>query len=161
MSDLEASSEDTVAATNRWWQRIPMLRVVVLTVAFLLIGEQFPFSYFPMYSSFDPRTEYYFVADQSGSPLACIEVFGTSTANVKKMYRTRLRELISHRGAKELEATLSEREIIGREMLVYLRELGVRSGREVPDDVIMLKRVVVERIHTGEIMKRETIVAQG
>ena len=138
-----------------------MLRVIMLTVAFLLIGEQFPFSYFPMYASFDPRTEYYFVADKSGSPLACVEVFGTSTANVKKMYRARLRELISKRGAKEAEATLIEREIIGRDMLVYLRGLGKRSGREVPDDEILLKRVVVERIESGEIMRRETIVAEG
>lgn len=138
-----------------------MWRVTMLTVAFLLIGEQFPFSYFPMYSSFDPRTEYYFVADESGNPLACVEVFGTSTANVKKMYRTRLRELISKRGAKEADATLIEREVIGREMLVYLRGLGERSGREMPDDTILLKRVVVERIDSGEIKRSESTVAEG
>jgi len=44
--------------------------MIVPTVALLLIGEQFPFSYFPMYSSFDPQTEYYYVEDKSGSPLA-------------------------------------------------------------------------------------------
>lgn len=161
MSDSQASPETHETAKHRWWQRIPMLRVLVLTVAFLLIGEQFPFSYFPMYASFDPRTEYYFVADKSGNPLACVEVFGTSTANVKKMYRARLRALLSPRGAKETEATLIEREIIGREMLIYLRHLGKRSGRAVPEDKILLKRVVVERTDKGEIMKRETIVAQG
>ncbi len=161
MSDPETSPEESVNSSSRWWHRIPMWRVTMLTVAFLLIGEQFPFSYFPMYSSFDPRTEYYFVADESGNPLACVEVFGTSTANVKKMYRTRLRELISKRGAKEADATLIEREVIGREMLVYLRGLGERSGREMPDDTILLKRVVVERIDSGEIKRSESTVAEG
>jgi len=69
MSDPEASPEIAVAARNRWWQRIPMLRVMVLTVAFLLIGEQFPFSYFPMYSSLDRQFKYYSVADKSGDSL--------------------------------------------------------------------------------------------
>ena len=160
MSEVEAISNETTGA-NRWWQRVPMLRVVILTVALLLIGEEFPFSYFPMYSSFDPQTDYYFVADEGGNPLACVEVFGTSTANVKKMYRARLRALLERRDAQEAEASLLERELIGREMLVYLRGLGGRSGRTVPTDAILLKRVVVERTEEGKIKRTETIVAEG
>jgi len=160
MSEAEATSGESTVA-RRWWHRIPLLRVVILTIALLLIGEEFPFSYFPMYSSFDPQTDYYYVADAGGSPLACVAIFGTSTANVKKMYRARLRALLERRGAREADATLLEREKIGREMLVYLRGLGARSGRDVPKEAILLKRVVVERTPGNEIKHTETIIAQG
>lgn len=157
------SSPDIISkpSTVRWWQRIPMLRVLLLTVALLLIGEQFPFSYFPMYSSFDPKADYYFVTDSEGEPLACVAVFGTSTAGVKKMYRARLRGLVAKRGAKEDDATLIERERIGRDMLVYLRGLGARSGRAVPVEEVLLKRVQVRRTEEGEILRYETTVAKG
>ena len=49
--------------------------MAALVVALLVIGEQFPFSYFPMYSSFDPRADYYYVADSAGQPLACVQAF--------------------------------------------------------------------------------------
>jgi hypothetical protein len=69
--------------------------VAVVVIALLVIGEQFPFSYFPMYSSFDPVADYYYVANGlTGDAFGqCVPVFGTSTANVKKMYRARLRAL--------------------------------------------------------------------
>lgn len=147
-------------ASRRWWQRIPMIRVIVLTIAMLLMGEQFPFSYFPMYSSFDPQTDYYFVTSEEGKPLACVETFGTSTANVKKMYRSRLRELVAAHGVGETDATPQERERVGEEMLVYLRGLGLRLGKSVPNDPVLLKRVVLKRSNGGEISQHETVVAQ-
>lgn len=160
MSDEATSPQTLLTASPRWWQRIPMFRVIVLTVAMLLIGEQFPFSYFPMYSSFDPQADYYFVTNEEGNPLACVEIFGTSTANVKKMYRSRLRELVATRGAGENDATSAERERVGREMLVYLRGLGSRLGKSVPSDPVLLKRVVLNRGEDGVITQSETVVAQ-
>lgn len=141
--------------------RLPLLRVVILVIALLLIGEQFPFSYFPMYSSFDPEADYYYVADQAGEPYACVEIFGTSTANVKKMYRARLRELTGRREATEFDATAEERQQVGETMLRYLRELGARTGRDVPGTVVVLKRVMLQRDATGQISREEINVAEG
>lgn len=139
----------------------PLLRVGILVVALLLIGEQFPFSYFPMYSSFDPEADYYYVANTDGQPYACVEIFGTSTANVKKMYRARLRELVGKRGAREADATEAERREVGEEMLEYLRALGARSGRTVPADNVVLKRVLVQRDNEGVITRQEIYIAEG
>ena len=141
--------------------RRPLWRAAVLVIALLLIGEQFPFSYFPMYSSFDPEADYYYVADPTGQPYACVEIFGTSTANVKKMYRARLRELVGRRGALENDATDAERRAVGAAMLDYLRALGARSGRQVPTDLVVLKRVILQRDDDGTITRRELNIAEG
>lgn len=133
----------------------------MLVIALLLIGEQFPFSYFPMYSSFDPEADYYYVADTAGEPYACVEIFGTSTANVKKMYRARLRELVGKRSARENDATDAERREVGIEMLDYLRALGARSGRNVPTDPVVLKRVLLQRDDEGAITRQELNIAEG
>ena len=141
--------------------RRPLWRVGVLVIVLLIVGEQFPFSYFPMYSSFDPEADYYYVADSSDQPYACVEIFGTSTANVKKMYRARLRELVGQRGALENDATDAERREVGTEMLEYLRALGARSGRQVPADAVVLKRVILQRDDNGAITRRELNIAEG
>ncbi|MCF7687219.1 MAG: hypothetical protein K9N01_02850 [Cephaloticoccus sp.] len=143
------------------WLQWPMLRVWALVVALLLIGERFPFSYFPMYSSFDSSTDYYFVTNEKSEPYACVEIFGTSTANVKKMYRARLRELVAARGVGEEGATELERHRVGGIMLEYLRELGAQTGKPVPLEPVLLKRVILERSDTGEITRREIVVAEG
>ncbi len=136
-----------------------MLRVIALVVGLLLIGEQFPFSYFPMYSSFDPVADYYYVTDVEGRPLACLPAFGTSTANVKKMFRARLRVLVAARGATETEATADERRRVGEEMINYLRQLGSAHGSAVPAGPVGLMRVVVTRSPENEIKQEETLVA--
>ena len=141
--------------------RRPLWRAAILVVALLLIGEQFPFSYFPMYSSFDPEADYYYVTDTEGRPYACVEIFGTSTANVKKMYRARLRESVGKRGAREADATEAERREAGEEMLGYLRALGARSGRAVPTDAVVLKRVLLQRDNDGVITRQEINIAEG
>lgn len=132
-----------------------------MVVALLLIGEQFPFSYFPMYSSFDPEADYYYVANVRGEPYACVEIFGTSTANVKKMYRARLRDLVAARDAREQDATSEERRVVGEEMLKYLRSLGETAGRQMPEGAVVLKRVLLERNADGEISRHELTVAEG
>lgn len=137
-----------------------MVRVALLTVGLLVVGEQFPFSYFPMYSSFDPMADYYYVARVDGTPLACVPTFGTSTANVKKMYRARLRALTAGRGATEFEATPAERSRVGEEMIEYLRELGRNAGIAVPVEPIRLLRVVITRSPTNEIVRAEEPIAE-
>jgi hypothetical protein len=150
----------TPNARGPWWHW-PLLRLIGMVVALLLIGEQFPFSYFPMYSSFDPTTDYYYVADEAGEPYACVPIFGTSTANVKKMYRARLRAMVARRNAVENEATPAERQLAGEATLVYLRGLGANAGAAVPAEAVVLIRVILERSETGEITKRELPVATG
>lgn len=154
MSHPAEPPSQVVPRTRSW------LRLGLMIGALLLIGEQFPFSYLPMYSSFDPRADYYYVTNAGGEPYACVARFGTSTANVKKMYRARLRALVGRRGAEEDDATPAERERVGEEMIAYLRKLGAEAGAAVPDGVVVLRRVVLTRDARDGVRREDTVVAK-
>lgn len=160
MGNAESQSSAVPVPKAPLWRRVPMGRVIVLVVGLLLIGEQFPFSYFPMYSSFDPVADYYYVTDKAGQPLACVAAFGTSTANVKKMFRARLRALTAKRGATEADATTDERRRVGVETIAYLRHLGEARGTAVPAGPVRLMRVVVTRSPGKDIEREEAMVAE-
>jgi hypothetical protein len=51
-----------------------------------LAGERFPFSNWPMYSSFSANSGYVYVTDASGAPLAHLATFGESSARLKKQF---------------------------------------------------------------------------
>ncbi len=142
-------------------QRLPFARLLAVVVLLLIAGEQFPLTRLPMYSTFDPVADYYYVADAAGQPLACAKVFGTSTANVKKMFRARLNALVAPRGADEAAATPAERRRAGEELLAYLRETGAQRGAAVPAGPVRLVRVEVRRAATADGFSRtEELLAE-
>ncbi len=143
------------------WKRLPFARLTAVVVLLLAMGEEFPFTRLPMYSTFDPRADYYYVADAAGTPLACEKVFGTSTANVKKMFRARLGALAALRGADEKTATPAERRLAGEVLLAELRATGARRGAAVPAEPVQLRRVEVRRAETaGGFARTEELLAQ-
>ena len=67
-------------------------------------GEFYPFSNFPMYSSFEPETYYVYVTDLSGQPVAIAPRFGRSPSDVKKIYDRKLAALKPReKGKRKLE----------------------------------------------------------
>jgi len=142
------------------WKRLPFGRLTALVVVLLLVGEQFPLTRLPMYSTFGPMADYYYVADPAGHPLACAAVFGTSTANVKKMYRARLDALVAPRGADETTATPAERRQAGDELLAYLRATGAARGAAVPAGPVRLMRVAVRLAPAGGFAQSEELLAE-
>ena len=142
------------------WKRLPFARLTALVVVLLLAGEQFPLTRLPMYATFGPMADYYYVADTSGHPLACAVVFGTSTANVKKMFRARLNALVAPRGADETTATPAERLQAGAELLAYLRTTGVADHAAVPAGPVRLMRVEVRLAPTGGFAQTEELLAE-
>jgi hypothetical protein len=143
------------------WKRLPFARLAAVVVLLFVAGEQFPLTRLPMYSSFAPMADYYYVADSAGRPLACVTVFGTSTANVKKLFRARLNALVAPRGADETTATPNERRRAGEELLAYLRDTGTRRGAAVPAGPVRLLRVEVRRGETaGAFAQTEELLAE-
>ncbi|MEI6862278.1 MAG: hypothetical protein WCL04_08505 [Verrucomicrobiota bacterium] len=144
-----------------FWKRLPFARLTAVVVLLLAAGEEFPFTRLPMYSTFDPVADYYYVADATGAPLACEKIFGTSTANVKKMFRARLNTFVAPRGADEKTATVDERRRAGESLLAELRATGARRGAAVPAEPVRLHRVEVRRGATtdGFVQTDETIAA--
>lgn len=65
-------------------------------------GEWYPFSNFPMYSTFEPTAYYVYVTDLEDKPLALVPTFGNWGSGVKKTYDKFLKEEV-RRLKKEAE----------------------------------------------------------
>ena len=110
--------------------QLPLIALVLLT-AWLIPrltrktekpGEWYPFSNFPMYSSFEDFTYYVFVTDLHDKPIALSAVFGASTSNVKKAYDRKLTNSKKASGSKlrRTDLPLEIRSVAAREVLTLL-----------------------------------------
>jgi hypothetical protein len=77
------------------WALVILMGAVIplLTARTAKPGEFYPFSNFPMYSSFEPDTYLVFITDLEDKPLPISTVFATSASDVKKTYDRKLGEL--------------------------------------------------------------------
>ncbi len=118
-----------------WLKRQPFLFhwALVVLMAFVIPlltrstekpGEFYPFSNFPMYSSFEPDTYYVFVTDLNDQPVAVGPAFGIAISNVKKAYDRKLGVLKQEAGGKGKRASLplEKRRIAADEVLRWLTE---------------------------------------
>jgi hypothetical protein len=146
--------------TARRAKKLLLPRLWVVVALLLAVGEEFPFSRFPMYASFDPVADYYYVAEVTGKPLPCLAVFGSSTAKLKKMYRSRLEALTAARGANEADATAAERRQAGEELIDWLRASAIERGRAPLPGPVRLIHIEVRGSSGGGFDKPEELVAE-
>ena len=97
--------------------RHPMWILAGFTAASLLLGERYPFSDFPMYSSNNPSTHYFYVVDQSGEPIPVSKVAMISTSKLKKIYRTNRDSLLESSGRKPSDLTETDHAGIAESVL--------------------------------------------
>jgi hypothetical protein len=64
---------------------------LVFTFLCLVLGENYPFSNFPMYSDFTPRSYYIYLADAEGRAVATTR-FGLTTPRLKKIFESHRRK---------------------------------------------------------------------
>ena len=97
-----------------------------LTRATAKPGEFYPFSNFPMYSRFLPRTYYVMVTDLTDAPVATVPLSGQVSSNIKKAYDRNLDELKKASVGKYKKADLpvEERQKAGAKVLTWLMELS-------------------------------------
>lgn len=97
-----------------------------LTRATAKPGEFYPFSNFPMYSRFLPRTYYVMVTDLTDAPVATVPLSGQVSSNIKKAYDRNLDELKKASAGKYKKADLpvEERQKAGAKVLTWLMELS-------------------------------------
>jgi hypothetical protein len=98
----------------------PFKRVAALVIAFIVIGEFYPFSHFPMYSGVSSDADYFYITNESDEPIPMVQYFGTRTAQAKKIYRKQLTELTDARKVKRAMATREEERQAGEYLLNYL-----------------------------------------
>ena len=90
------------------WALVLLMAVVIpaLTAKTDKPGEFYPFSNFPMYSSFEPSTYLVYITDLEDRPIAISPTFSTSASDVKKTYDRKLGALKSRAPKGSRKASL-------------------------------------------------------
>lgn len=110
-----------LGAALGWLRRFPCLTVMVLLG--LILRENYPFSPFPMYSVFSPRTYFIYLSNSAGEPRKTRDL-GLSGSALKKIFdRYRREELGRFAGAGDQRVPLAEA-AAGRDLLRYLHGLN-------------------------------------
>jgi len=73
-------------------QFLPISAGIIIAALCLLLKENFPFTHYPMYSTFDDQTYYVWVADKDGNPFAIQKLTTLRTGRIKKVYNSGLLE---------------------------------------------------------------------
>ncbi|MGI8890669.1 MAG: hypothetical protein ACR2G0_07800 [Chthoniobacterales bacterium] len=115
-----------LGATRSWLRQTRCKWLLVLTLLCLVLGENYPFSNFPMYSSFSQRTYYLYLVDARGEAIRTRE-FGLGSSTLKKIFdRARREELPHFANAGEARVPLAE-QAAARSLLTYLDGLAMKK----------------------------------
>ena len=106
----------------------PLFIFFLVLVTCWIIGDNYPFSDFPMYDEFPDHTYYIFVKNGDDEPIAFQETTGTRTAGFKKPYDKELNAIRKELKKRKRELTPAEREPAGRRAL---ERLYANAGDEV------------------------------
>lgn len=98
-----------------WW-------VLLAAVVFGMkgVGEFYPISHFPMYSSLGDDAVVLSVRTGDGTPVPLLEVFGKRESRCKKIWKSKLREIANAAGHHSQDATLEEKSAAGEYLLKRL-----------------------------------------
>lgn len=90
------------------WILVLLMAIVIpaLTARTDKPGEFYPFSNFPMYSSFEPAAYFVYVTDESDQDLRMGPLFGRAPSDVKKVYDRKLNDAKKAHGGKIKKADL-------------------------------------------------------
>ncbi len=95
----------------------------------LAAGENYPFSNFPMYSSFAKNSYYLYLADAAGRPLPTTR-FGMTTPGLKKIFESKRRSLFRVKAGAAKPEPAAVDKAAGAALLQYLEALpAVRSQK--------------------------------
>ena len=140
--------------------KLPFKPMLVITAACLLIREQYPFSNFPMYSSFSDSTYYVYLADGSDQPLSTYHAIGVSTATLKKKYESARRAELRRRRISGAQMTDEQRQALGSGILAELRASpGARASSVPLPEVLRLYEVRV-RLADGQLTKHTKLIGE-
>ncbi len=148
-----------VASGWNWLRRTPGKPLLLLTFLCLCIRDQFPFSNFPMYSSFTNKTFYVYLADGTGQPVATPASTGLRTSQLKKIYQSELHEEEQPPGRAQSRLTIEEKRAAGERVLATLKgSQWVRERSKLPP-VVRLYEVNIS-FREGRFEKQSLLVAE-
>jgi hypothetical protein len=171
MDSEEATPLPPTSSAQVWWQRLkryPLLVLMMLATGLVIPlatrktqkpGEWYPFSNFPMYSSFDAETYYVYVTDLADKTLPVGQLFGLPISNVKKAYDTNLSALKKETGSKELKSKLAPvyKEEAAVDVLAKLIKNAPVSQRPYISTLSGLRLHQVDVAYDGERIVKTTV----
>lgn len=123
-------------------------------------GEWYPFSNFPMYSSFEKQAYYVYVTDLEDRPLALYPTFGNWTSGVKKIFDNYFKAEAKALKKPSKKLTAEEARPAGDATLKQLIETG-RYPEEVKKHAgFRLYKVDITLDDHGKIVKETSLVGQ-
>ena len=160
-----------ISVIGQIWRAIPLKLVLLLTVAGLSSsqfhphdgktypkGEFYPLSSYPMYSHFEGRDYYVFLADAEGEPVPC-KSFGITAPKLKKRFKGELK------GAGLKESVLRDRKMAMEEIApiadIVLRRVakGCRPGGRLGEGDELTMYLTYIYSEDGKIEKRSERIA--
>lgn len=144
----------------RWIGRLELAPLLLLTAACLVIGEQYPFSDFPMYSSFGRSTYYVYLADQADAPVHARELVGMITPTLKKVYDGEMRREAKALRVPRRRLTPEQKRVVGERILARLKTTvpAQEAGAAFPA-ALRLYHVDIELVE-GRIEKKQSLIAE-
>lgn len=143
-----------LSGARAWLRRTRCQWLLLMTAFCLALGENYPFSNFPMYSSFSSRTYYLCLTDAEGRPIRTKQ-FGLSSSGLKKIFdRYRRKELKRFENSGNERVRLAE-EAAGQLLLRYLD--GLSSDRPAAGRLLVglqVQHISVQQ--KGDALRLET-----
>jgi hypothetical protein len=120
-------------------------------------GEWYPFSNFPMYSTFEDTAYYVYVTDLEDKPLALVPTFGKTGSELKKLYDLLLKDEI-----KRLKADATSR---GDKYRKRIYQMDGEECRPAGDATLIQIRDTARdqaksRVHSGLRLYQEDITLE-
>ncbi|HSJ02225.1 MAG: hypothetical protein ACAI34_16420 [Verrucomicrobium sp.] len=154
----------------QWILRIPLkihCFFVLLTAGIIPLltaggknpGEWYPFSNFPMYSSFEKQAYYVYVTDREDRPLALYPTFGNWSSGVKKIFDGYFKAEAKVLKKPSKKMTAEESRPAGDAALRQLRDTG-RYPEEVKKHAGFRLYKVDISLKDGVIVKETSLVGE-
>lgn len=137
-----------------------MQPLLLFTAACLLIGEQYPFSNFPMYSSFGRSTYYVYLTNGADEPIRAVELVGMTTPTLKKVYDGEMRREAKLLRVPRRRLTPEQKRAVGERILARLKTAApaLEADATFPE-TLRLHHVDIELID-GRIEKKPGLIAE-
>ncbi len=161
---MRSMSRETLA---RYWRMIPLKTALLVAVVCFAVRENFPFSHFPMYSSFSDYSYFIYFADAKGEPVPILDLTGHKTSGLKKIYDDQLkkeRDSLEDEGVeiKGLQfMTREQRKPVGEYTLQYVYDNAKKDRKAALDARRPLRLYQMHlRCVDGETVEESELIAE-
>ncbi len=161
-STLPLASEKTDAPPWRnIWRFItitPLTTLALYTIISLALGENFPFSNYPMYSNPSAERPYYMVTDGGGQALPIQTLTGVTCPKIGKIYRTKAEKLAKQLNIKASDLKKEHMQAISMEMFAYLRQEAAQKKQAMPQKLRLVKSYL--SYEKGQVVETPNVVGE-